>query len=187
MKGIKIVERKNKKLSDNQKKLLIAAGLVFLLNTTVHIGTFMTDKAREKYISDNYNIAEVSNVDDNFTQILWLNYTYCINNNDEKICLVIDECLNNLTKENIARVNSLLELEEQYENTIFSDIVQIENYDSYYVDYTDLAKRKVAEGKQLNIDHSKSVKVGGKTYIEIDELLSILYDNYKGELRSITF
>ena len=183
MKKSKIIDKKTGLQNDKRRKLLIAAGLASLIFTTRAV-KMIKENQNDKYISSNYSMTEITSVDDNFTRILWLNYMYYKNYNEE-VCLVIDECLNNLTDENIARVNSLLTIDEQYENTIFSDIVTINNYNGYYVNYTNIVNKNVIEGKSIDIDYSKSINAAGSTYIDIDELLTILYDGFKGELRSI--
>lgn len=181
----KIVKKENKKCHAS-RNLLIACAIIAGLNTVGLARRHAMQIKHEQYIADNFNTYDVTIADDNFTRILWLNYL-STTTKDEKVALAIEECLENLTEDNFNKVNSLLKSNEQYKNTIFSDIVTIEDQEGYYVNYTDLAKRKVAYGKQISIDHSKSVNVGGSTYIDVDELLSILYDNYKGELREITF
>lgn len=190
MKKHKVTKRENKKLNVSKGMLIICA-IIIGLNVSSLIGRRNLQKQREQmreeyFINNNIQFAEVTNVNDNFTQILWLNYLSSTTK-DEVLTLTIDDCLNNLTPENFAKVNSLVDTKEQYENSIFSDIVNIENLEGYYVDIVDIGKRNVAHGKQINVDESNVVNLNGTIYLEIDELLDILYNDYKGELRPITF
>lgn len=189
MKKHKITDKQNKNIKV-PKSLIIIYAVVVGLNMASHALLKYSEKKREdyrqQYITNTIASAKVTNANDNFTQILWLNYLSTITK-DENIALAIDECLNNLTEENFAKVNSLVESKNQYYNSIFSDIVTIENLEGYYVNYTDLGKRKVAAGKQIDVKESNCVNIGSSIYLEVDELLDILYNDYKGELRSITF
>ena len=186
MENHKVVSRSrsNKRIN---KKFCIIAGLAGALCFTSNIGFHLAEQRREQERLKYVNVEQVTNVQDDYSKKLWLNYLKdqkLESYNSELLSIKIDDCLRILEDNTVNDVNELLKEPDKYENTIFSNLVNIENYEGYYVSITDMKSKNVQYNVTDNIDLGPTINSEGKIYVNDEKLLEILY---KEEPKELTF